>query len=59
MTDAEIRNGYLAKHGRLMSQEDLSGLRELMQRFDCEDSTSFEDAHERIVASLKLIVYGI
>ena len=52
MTDTEIRNDYLAKHGRLMRQEDLSAFKEMMEYYDCADSTSYEDAVERIKASL-------
>ena len=55
MTEQEIRADYERKFGRPMSDENYESFLRLAYAFDCLDAESFEDAHEKIVVSLKSI----
>ena len=52
ISDEQIKQGYLKQFGREIADADLQSFRWFMRELDCEDSTSYEEAFERIDASI-------
>lgn len=54
LTREQVKREYFQKHDKLMSEKNLDSFMRLVKAFDCEDAESYQDAHEKIVASLEL-----
>lgn len=54
LTREQVQREYFQKHDKLMTEENLDSFMRLIRAFDCEDASSYQDAHEKIIASLEL-----